>query len=107
MKNLIPFAIFEAIKPDAKLTIIKRKLMRMFADKYSTNPTSQNNKDTFNKFVAPIGDVVNSYLKTQNIDKVFLYTKKELEDKVFDEIDERVINKLKNNDQFKKLFLEK
>ena len=106
MKNLIPFAIFEAIKPDAKLTIIKRKLMKMFADKYSTNPTSQNNS-TFNKFVAPIGDVVNSYLKTQNTDEIFLYSKKELEDKVFNEIDERVINKLKNNDQFKKLFLKK
>lgn len=107
MKNLIPFAIFEAIKPDAKLTILKRKLMNMFADKYSTNPTSQNSKDKFNKFIAPIGDVVNSYLKTENIDKLFLYSKKELEDKVFNEIDERVINKLKNNDQFKKLFLDK
>jgi hypothetical protein len=107
MKNLIPFALFEAIKPDAKLTTIKRTLMKMFSDKYNNNDTLQHGKVDFSKFVPQIGDVVNSYLRTQDIDKVFLYTKKELEDKVFTEVDKKVVNKLKNNDQFKKLFLDK
>jgi len=107
MKHLNTFALFEAIKPDAKLTTIKRKLMNMFSDKYNNNDTLQHGNVNFSKFVPQIGDVVNSYLRTQDIDKVFLYTKKELEDKVLTEVDKKVVNKLKNNDQFKKLFLDK
>ena len=107
MKNLIPFALFEAVKPDAKLIIIKKKLMNMFSDKYNNNDTLQHGAVNFSKFTAKIGDVVNSYLKTQNIDEIFLYTKKELEDKVFNEVDKKVVIRLKNNDQFKKLFLDK
>ena len=107
MKNLITFALFEAIKPEAKLTTIKRKLMDMFIDKYSTHPTSQNNKDTFSKFVPQIGDVINSYLKTQKNDELYTYSTRKLKNDIFPEIDEKVISKMKNNDQFKKLFLDK
>ena len=102
MKNLIPFALFEAVKPDAKLIIIKKKLMNMFSDKYNNNDTLQHGSVNFSKFTAKIGDVVNSYLKTQNIDEIFLYTKKE-----FNEVDKKVVIRLKRNDQFKKLFLDK
>jgi len=107
MKNLIPFALFEALKPEYKLTTLKRKLMNMLSDKYSTPSKTQNGEKNFNKFIAPIGDVVNSYLKTQDIDALYKYTNQELKDKVFAELDEKVVRKLKNNDQFKKLFLEK
>lgn len=107
MKNLIPFALFEAIKPEHKLTLIKRTLMKMFATKYSTKPTSQHGSDGFHKFTAQIGDVVNSYLKTQNHEEIYKYPITRLKDEVFTEIDKLVVDKLKRNDQFKKLFLDK
>jgi hypothetical protein len=107
MKNLIPFAFFEAVKPEAKLFMVRKTIMTMFSDKYNNNDTLQHGNIDFSKFVPQIGDVVNSYLKSKNIDEIYNMSKKELKDKIFTEIDEKVVNKLKNNDQFKKLFLDK
>ena len=93
MKNLIPYKLFEDKVISDKEKILKKKIMRFFEEKY------------LDKFTSDIGEVANNWLKQQKIDELYEYSDIKLSKVVYPEIDKLIINKLKRNDQFKKLFL--